>query len=164
VSQRIALWLVPIAIAVHNLEEALFIPAFLPFVNHRLRAIFGAAAPDLTARTYFIALSVVTVIPFVIAATGNLSRKSAPAVYAMVTIALLMLVNVAVHLGSTVLAGGYAPGLVTAVVANLPLFAYVVRRAVREQWVRRWTAVTITAILLHGPGLMTLLLVARRFG
>ncbi len=163
-SQRAALWLVPIAIAVHNLEEALFIRTFLPFVNQRLRAILGPAAPDVTARTYFIALFVVTVIPFVIAATGDLSRKRGAAVYAMVTIAVTMLVNVAVHLGGAVLAGGYAPGLVTAVVVNLPLFAYVVRRAVREQWVRRWTAVTLAAILLHGPGLWTLLLVARRFG
>lgn len=163
VSQRTLLWLVPVAIAVHSIEEALLVRRFLPFVNQRLQAIVGTPAPNLTARTYLIAFFVFTAIPFAIAATGDLSRKRGAAVYAMVTITVAMLVNVAVHVSGAVLAGGYVPGLVTAVGINLPLFAHVVRRAVGEGWVRRWAAIIVAAVLLHGPGLWTLLLVARRF-
>ena len=158
------MWLVPVAVAIHNFEEALFVRAFVPFVNQRLRAILGPSAPDVTARTYFIALAVVTIIPVVIAAAGDLSRKRGAAVYAMITMAVAMLLNVAVHLAGAILVGGYAPGLATAVAINLPLLAYVLRRAARERWVTRWAAITVAAILLHGPGLWTLLLVARRFG
>ncbi len=164
VSQRTLLCFVPVAIAVHNLEEALFLRAFLPFVNQRLRASVGTAAPRLTTSTYFIAFFVTTVIPFAIAAIGDLSRKRGAAVYAMMTIVVSMLINVAVHVGGAVLVGGYVPGLVTAVSINLPLFAYVVWRAADEQWVRRWPAIIVAAVLLHGPGLWTLLLIARHVG
>ena len=60
--------------------------------------------------------------------------------------------------------GGYAPGLVTALVLNLPFSLYLLRRAIREQWLSRparWALVP-GAILLHGPLLAALLLATER--
>jgi hypothetical protein len=47
-----------------------------------------------------------------------------------------MLVNVFVpHVPATLLFRSYTPGVVTAVLANLPVMSYLALRAVREQWV-----------------------------
>ena len=47
-----------------------------------------------------------------------------------------MLVNVFVpHLPAALWFRSYAPGVVTAVLVNLPLMSYLAVRALREQWV-----------------------------
>ena len=51
-----------------------------------------------------------------------------------------------------VILGGYAPGLVTAALVNLPFSIYVTRRAVRERWVSRASVLALVpaALLVHG--------------
>ena len=90
-----ALWMIPIALAVHNAEEAITFPAHL-----------------------------------VVAA---------------------------------VVMRGYSPGLVSAVLINAPVSVYLFHRAARERWLPRtaWRALWPAALLVHGPGLVGLLLLAR---
>jgi Protein of unknown function with HXXEE motif len=53
-----------------------------------------------------------------------------------------MLVNVVVpHVPVAIVFRGYAPGVVTAVLINLPLMAWLAWRAVKERWVFGWKAV-----------------------
>jgi hypothetical protein len=67
-----------------------------------------------------------------------------------------MALNVLSHVGSTVMLGGYAPGVVTALAVNLPFSVYLLRRAAREHWVRPrdWPALGAAAVVIHGPVLL----------
>jgi hypothetical protein len=56
----------------------------------------------------------------------------------------------------------YAPGVVTALLINLPFSIYLFRRALREAWIdKRDVAVLfLVGLALHGPGLIGLLWVS----
>jgi hypothetical protein len=64
-----------------------------------------------------------------------------------------------------VLFRGYAPGLVTALLLNLPFSLYLLRRAARERWLDRGALWTLApaALLVHGPMLSALLLATERW-
>ena len=59
-------------------------------------------------------------------------------------------------------ARGYSPGLVTALLVNLPFSLFLFRRALRASWVRprdlAW--LLVAALLVHGPGLVGLMVLA----
>jgi hypothetical protein len=59
---------------------------------------------------------------------------------------------------------GYAPGLLTALLINLPFSLYLLRRATRERWVshRAMWALLPGALLMHGPLLSALLVLTER--
>ena len=164
-SPRRVLWLVPVLLAVHNAEEALFFPRYLPFVLARLPAGWQAVAAPLTSGQVWSALAVVTGVAFAVAWWAHLRPDSRTALWLLLLIQSAVLLNALWHLAiAVVLFGGYAPGLVTALVLNLPFSLYLLRRAVREQWLSRparWALVP-GAILLHGPLLAALLLVTER--
>lgn len=48
--------------------------------------------------------------------------------------------------------GGYAPGVITSVLINIPFGVYVLRRAVKKQWIRARVAWQLigTAVVFHG--------------
>ena len=48
----------------------------------------------------------------------------------------VLLVNAVGHSRTALLLGSYVPGLITAVVINLPVGIYVLQRALREPWMR----------------------------
>ena len=77
-----------------------------------------------------------------------------------------VLLNVVWHAAAAVvLFGGYAPGVVSALVLNLPFSIYLLRRAARERWLdpRALWAVAPAAIVLHGPLLAALLVLTERW-
>ena len=163
---RSVLWLVPILLAVHNAEEALFFPRYLPFVLYRLPAAWQAVIAPLTTGQVGGALAVVTAVAFIVAWWADRSPDSALALWLLLLIQASVLLNVVWHVAAAVvLFGGYAPGVVTALVLNLPFSIYLLRRAVREQWLgrgARW-ALAPAAIVLHGPLLAALLLLTERW-
>jgi hypothetical protein len=162
---RQVLWLVPTLLAVHNAEEALFFPRYLPFVLARLPAGWQAVAAPLTTGQVWSALAAVTGVAFAVAWWAYRRPESRTALWLLLLIQSAVLLNAVWHLAiAIVLFGGYAPGLVTALVLNLPFSLHLLRRAVREQWLSRparWALVP-GAILLHGPLLAALLLVTER--
>jgi hypothetical protein len=162
---RQVLWLVPTLLAVHNAEEALFFPRYLPFVLARLPAGWQAVAAPLTTGQVWSALAAVTGFAFAVAWWAYRRPDSRTALWLLLLIQSAVLLNAVWHLAvAIVLFGGYAPGLVTALVLNLPFSLHLLRRAVREQWLSRparWALVP-GAILLHGPLLAALLLVTER--
>jgi hypothetical protein len=159
------LWLVPVLLAVHNAEEALFFPRYLPFVLARLPPAWQAVAAPLTTGQVWSALAVVTAVAFAVAWWAHLRPDSRTALWLLLLIQSAVLLNAVWHVAiAVVLFGGYGPGLVTAVALNLPFSLHLLRRAVREQWLSRparWALVP-GAILLHGPLLAALLLVTER--
>jgi hypothetical protein len=154
--RRYLLWLVPLLLTLHNLEEAIFMKGFL--------GRFAARIPILPAVTYgqfLLALGLVTLAPYAFAASGPLERRSRAFLLVLGT-QMVVLVNVAAHLGVAIWARGYAPGLVTALLVNLPFSVFLFRRALRGSWVRSrdlaW--LLLAALLVHGPGLVGLMVLA----
>ena len=162
---RRVLWLVPVFLAVHNAEEALFFPRYLPLVLARLPTGWQAVAAPLTTGQVWSALAVVTGVALAIAWWAHRHPDSRTALWLLLLIQSAVLLNAGWHVAAAVvLFGGYAPGLVTALILNLPFSIYLLRRATREHWLSRpagWALVP-GAVLLHGPLLAALLLATER--
>ena len=163
---RSVLWLVPILLAVHNAEEALFFPRYLPFVLYRLPAAWQALIAPLTTGQVGAALAVVTAVAFIVAWWSYHRPDSAVALWLVLLIQATVLLNVVWHAAAAVvLFGGYAPGVATALLVNLPFSVYLLRRAARERWLDRralWLLAP-AAVVLHGPLLAALLVLTERW-
>lgn len=159
------MWLVPILTAVHNTEEAIFFPRYLPLVLERLPDAWRAILGPITLGQAWAALLGVTLIPFLLAAWATLRPERAEPIWLLLLVQTTLLLNVLWHVGAAiVLFEGYAPGLATAVLLNLPFSVYLLRRAAKENWVSkraRW-ALLPSAFLVHGPGISGLLLLTER--
>jgi hypothetical protein len=62
----------------------------------------------------------------------------------------VLLVNAGWHMLAATVNRGYVPGVITAVLINLPFGIYVLRRAVREQWIgvrAAWQMIVLAAVL-----------------
>jgi hypothetical protein len=129
-------WLFPIVVTLHNGEEAIWMPGW----DLRHAARLPLHPPG--AIKIRIALLVLTVAAF--AVTYLSSRKGPGSLWAYLLFGSIvtMLLNVFVpHVPAALIFRGYAPGVVTAVLINLPLMGYLALRAVRERWVRGGKAV-----------------------
>ena len=139
-SYRSLQWLVAAFALLHNLEEALTIPAYAPTVRQRLS---GLAPTALLAATQdlswlYVTLAAATFVPAVVVLVATSGRASRGKAWAVAFVQGLFLANVFVpHVPAALVLGGYAPGLATAVLINLPYSVYFLRRSVREQAVSR---------------------------
>ncbi|HUR94105.1 MAG TPA: HXXEE domain-containing protein [Gemmatimonadales bacterium] len=159
------IWLVPVFLALHNAEEAVFFPRYLPFVLGRLPSGLQAVAGPVTSGQVWLALATLTLAAFGVAAWAARHPASRAALWLLLLIQAALLVNALWHVAAAVvLFGGYAPGVVTAVLLNLPFSIYLLSRARREGWLGRaalW-ALLPAALLVHGPLLSALLLATER--
>ncbi|WP_223760128.1 HXXEE domain-containing protein [Myxococcus sp. RHSTA-1-4] len=113
---------------------------------------------------FLLVLGLVTVLPYAVALWADLERERGPATYALLTYQVTMTFNVLSHVGSTVVLGEYAPGVVTARLLYVPLSVYLLPHAARERWVRPrdWTWRVAVALVLHGPVLLGLMALVER--
>ena len=159
------LWLIPLLLAIHNAEEALLFPRYLPLVLSRLPEGWRALAGAITLGQVGLALALVTLIPLLLAIWAFRQPDSDLPLWLLLLVQATVLLNVFWHIGTAaVVFDGYAPGLVTAVLINLPFSIYLLSRASRERWVTRralWGLVP-GALLMHGPLLSALLLGTER--
>jgi hypothetical protein len=115
--------------------------------------------PDAYSRL-LVALAVVTVIPFVVAAWTYARPKSRSALWVLLLIQTVVLVNVISHtVVATFVLRGYGPGLLTALAINLPFSIYLLRRAIRECWLSTTALVFLapSALVVHGPVMVGLM-------
>jgi hypothetical protein len=154
--RRYLLWLVPLLLTLHNLEEAVFMKGFLDRFAARVPIL-----PAVTHGQFLLALGLVTLAPYAFAASGPLERRSRAFLLVLGT-QMVVLVNVAAHLAAALWVRGYAPGLVTALLVNLPFSVFLFRRALRGSWVklRDLAWLLVAALLVHGPGLVGLMVLA----
>jgi hypothetical protein len=132
-----AQWLFPIAVTLHNGEEAIWM---VKWVNRHPEWLGMVFLPD--AAEIRVSLFVLTAAAF--AVTYASWRKGAGSVWAYLLFGYVvsMLANVFIpHLSGALMFESYTPGVVTAVVINLPVMSYLAFRAVRERWVAGWKAV-----------------------
>ena len=120
---RSVVWLLPIAFTLHNVEEWIWMPGWSG-------GIFRSSASGTAFR---FALIVLTLAGWMITLRAARSRMGAPAVYAAVALAAIMLLNVVFpHVLATLVLGRYAPGVVTAVAINTWVPPLVVRAALQD--------------------------------
>jgi hypothetical protein len=128
-------WLFPIAVLIHNGEEAIWMPGW---VSTHAAQLPVQAPGGLKIR---VALLVLTVAAMVVT---ELSRRRGPgSVWAYLTFGYVvaMLGNVFVpHVPASFIFRSYTPGVITAVALNLPVMSYLAVRAVRDGWVVGWKA------------------------
>jgi hypothetical protein len=129
-------WLFPIAVTLHNAEEAIWMPGWAARHGSEL-PVHPPPAGEVRA-----ALLALTLLAFILTALS--ARKGPQSIWAYLTFGYIvaMWVNVLVpHLPASVIFFSYTPGAVTAVLINLPVMSYLAVRAVAEQWVTGWKAV-----------------------
>ncbi len=144
--------LVPLAFALHNLEEALSLGTHLPLLRDMVGAWAGADVVLLNERQYLSGLAAATLASFTLLAVAwRWDRASA----GLVVLQVAMLLNVLSHVTVAAAAGGYVPGLWTALLIQAPMSAAVLRHVRRAGWLSpaAWRQVATAAVLLHGPGL-----------
>ena len=128
--------LLPVVIALHNAEEALTAPAYLPRVGEyvaRVPALRDAGVEAPLLPQLYIALVVVTIVPALMIGWATSGRESAVKRGVVAVVAAALLWNVFLpHISAMVAFRGYAPGGLTALLVNLPFCIYFFRRSARD--------------------------------
>ena len=133
-------WLAFACLALHNLEEALTMHLYFSRIDELLRAY----APDAlvsalpTPAQFYAALAWATIFPLLLVIIATTGRPSKLKFYLVALVQAQVLLNVFVpHVPAAFALGGYAPGLATAVLINLPFSVYFFRRSLGESRITR---------------------------
>ncbi len=150
---RQLLFCIPLLLTLHNLEEALTMPGWVP---EHVGAIQSAIPFDIsihfTSQQLLASLLLATIVPWIVALVCVDGGKKSRKVYALLLLQAIVLLNVFVpHLGWSLRMGQYNPGVLTAVCVNLPFSLYLFRRAVREQYVAplKYVPIAVLALVLY---------------
>jgi hypothetical protein len=136
---RRSIWLFPLVTTIHNAEEAAWLPAWSQQAG-RFHPVVGAAE-------FRFAVTVLTLLAFLV--TFFASRRGGSWLAVAGSYWIAMLLNVFFpHLLASIVERGYTPGVVTAVVLNLPVDLYLLRRALTEGELTTRRLVPAAAIFL----------------
>ena len=134
------LWLVPVFLALHNLEEA-------PFMERWSKRLPLKIHPNVTTRQFSIAVTFLTIAGFLIAYFEINYWHYSTGYLLILGIQAILLFNAFIpHIISTLAFRMYSPGVVTAVLLTLPFSYYLFRRAINENmlsWNQFWILVAI---------------------
>lgn len=123
-------WLFPIAVTLHNTEEAIWMPEWA------LRYAGRLSLEPPSAAEIRVALIVLTVAAFLATYLSHRAGPNSVWAYLLFGYIVATLANVVVpHVPASFVFHGYTPGVVTAVLINLPVMSYLAWLAVRERWV-----------------------------
>lgn len=141
-------WLFPIAVALHNAEEAISMPGWV--AAHSGQIPFHRSVHPEPFRIWG-GLLALTLAAFVVTFFSARRGKESVWAYLSFGFAVAMLANVLVpHVLATLVFGGYTPGVATAVLVNLPVMSILLFRAVREGWVTGTKAVVYAVLVPLG--------------
>jgi hypothetical protein len=144
---RSILWLLPVSLTIHNVEEWIWLPGWSTEV--------GLFESPVSPAAFRFALVVVTAAGWLVAILAAGAEKGSLRVYALVGAAAVLLLNVIFpHLLATVVLGTYAPGVASAVLVNSWASVLILRAAVRDGYATRKGVVVATAwtALILVPG------------
>jgi len=150
------LWLAPVVLALHNLEEALTMPRW------------GAKLPgwpSLTPVQFDAALVAITLIPLLLAPLAVRYGKRSLPLYLLFGVQSIMTWNALTHIAAALLLRRYVPGLVTAIFVMLPYTHDLYGRGLHQGYITRRgaTIALVAGLLLYGPLLYLSLLFGRLF-
>ncbi len=149
------LWLIPIILTLHNIEEALTMPTWvmanLPLIKENLPIAIDI---HFTPTQLLLSLLLATVVPFIVAIVCVDGEKRSKKLYLLFLLQAIVLLNVFIpHIAASVRMRQYNPGVITAVCLNLPFSLYVFRRAYREQYLtpHEFISLFVAALFVYGP-------------
>jgi hypothetical protein len=119
-------WAFPVAVTLHNLEEAIWLPGFWAERYWHL---------PVNATEFRIGAALVAGFAYALTYVSIRHGAKSVATYGWAIFSAIMLLNAVWHVGATVYLRVYAPGLVTAVVVILPVTIYLLRRGLREGYI-----------------------------
>jgi hypothetical protein len=160
ISRRAVLYLIGVLVLLHNAEEAVAIERLWTLLRERVAAEAGITL-SATPEPMHLALLLATLLPVLIIAWAARQPDRPLRLWFALLIQAVMFLNALAHIGTAlVLFRGYAPGLLSAVVLNLPYSVFVYRKARQEQWLSRPASWLLLpgALLVHGPLLSGLLI------
>jgi len=153
ITLRQLLWLIPLVLTLHNIEEALTMPRWvMANLGPVQRAIPFGIGFQFSPAQLLASLSLATLIPFVVTILCARGEKESKRVYVLLLLQAIVLINVFVpHLFWSIRTLQYNPGLVTALCVNLPFSVYLFRRSYREGYigVRAFVPLFLLAALLY---------------
>jgi len=138
-------WLFAIAITLHNLEEALWLP--------RWSQSAGRWHHPVGAREFRFAVGVLTALAYVTAGLSVVGGKETVGTYFIAGYALAMFMNVFFpHLLATLIMRRYAPGTATALLLNLPVTVLLLYLGFQQGYIRLstfvWAGPLVVAAIL----------------
>ncbi len=137
-SRNTVLVLIGVSLLLHDTEEYFTFPAFFRSSSRLLQWLPTPVLLQNPQHLHLLLLTA-TVLPGAVVVWAVL-RPGKALLVAVLFLESVLLVNAGWHMLAAVVNRGYVPGVVTAVLINLPFGIYVLRRAVKEQWIGRRTA------------------------
>jgi hypothetical protein len=129
------LWLVPIFLTIHNLEE-------VPFMETWYKRLPMQLPLTITTRQFAIAVTFITIAGFMITYLGVEYLANQTGYLLVLGIQAILMFNAFVpHIATTIRFRMYSPGVITAVLIMLPFSFYLFRRAFEENfltWKQLW--------------------------
>ncbi|HEY1731365.1 MAG TPA: HXXEE domain-containing protein [Terriglobales bacterium] len=148
-SRNAVLILIGASLVLHITEEYVTYPAFF---RSSSRLLHWLPTPVLlqNPQQLHLALLMAAVLPLAVVAWAVL-RPGKALLVAVLFLESVLLVNAFWHMLAAVVNRGYVPGVITAVLINLPFGIYVLRRAIKERWIGQRTAwqMIAAAAVLH---------------
>ncbi|MEW6263186.1 MAG: HXXEE domain-containing protein [Thermodesulfobacteriota bacterium] len=127
-------WLFALAVTIHNLEEALWLPAWSRSA--------GPWHHPVGARGFRFAVAVLTAFAYLAAYLAMVGGQESPGAYLIAGYALAMLLNVLFpHVLATLIMRRYAPGTSTALLLNLPASILLLQDGIQTGFIRVFTLV-----------------------
>ena len=148
-------WLFPVVIALHNLEEALWLPGW---ANRT-----GFWGTPVSPRVFRFVVAVLTALALAVTWLSSRSGAQTFWTYLMFGCVVATLANaVFPHLALSISRRSYMPGTATAVALNLPVLSFLVASALSERQVSGWKSaayaagvpalVLVALVVLFKPG------------
>jgi hypothetical protein len=128
-------WLFPVVVSLHNAEEAIGFPEWSKGAGRRWHG-------SITPGTFRFAATILALLAFGVTWMSAISGKQTVWTYLAFGYIAAVLANVlAPHLAATIALRCYVPGIVTALLLNLPVLTLLVVCALREGYVSGWKVV-----------------------
>jgi hypothetical protein len=153
-SRRKAIWLSFVVLALHNVEEYLTIGGFLDAYRDRLPAFLRS----MNEERFAVSLVIVTLFALLVCWAAARGRPKGGWLTLATAAQVGLGFNGIQHAAIAAWVRGYAPGVVTGVTLCLPYAVYLIRRAVREEWVGLWPLclTALVLLVLEAPALMAM--------
>ncbi len=146
---HILIWLFPVVVTLHNLEEAILLPAWSQTAGPRHRPT--------TPFEFRFAVAVLTIAAYIVAYMCYVGGKGSWGAYLLSGYALAMFLNVfAPHLVATIVMRRYTPGVVTACLLNQPVMGLILYYSIAHGFVQigrfvYWGPAVVLSLLISIP-------------
>ena len=140
-------WLFPVVLTLHNAEEAVWLPGWAKRVGRWHLGYMSTTGPGkISPGAFRFLVAAITVLAFAVTWLSVQSGKQTVWTYLAFGYMVTVLANVLIpHVAASVALRSYVPGVVTAVVLNLPVLSLLVALALRQGYVSGWKAVAYSA-------------------